>query len=96
MRINQPPLFSGAVKSGFIADAAVVSGSIASGQINISHLASGVVNSFFTSGFVQSGMIGNGVPLLPNASLEDTESKDSWYAITGGSTGDLRVIETAI
>ena len=38
----------------------------------------------------------NGVPLLPNASLEDTESKDSWYAITGGSTGDLRVIETAI
>lgn len=39
---------------------------------------------------------GNGVPLLPNASLEDTESKDSWYAITGGSTGDLRVIETAI
>lgn len=39
---------------------------------------------------------GTGVPLLPNASLEDTESKDSWYAITGGSTGDLRVIETAI
>jgi hypothetical protein len=39
---------------------------------------------------------GNGVPLLPNASIEDTESTDSWYGITGGTTGDLRVIETAI
>ena len=39
---------------------------------------------------------GTGIPLLPNASLEDTESKDSWYAITSGSTGDLRIVETAI
>ena len=38
----------------------------------------------------------DGIPLLPNASLEDTESKDSWYAITGGSTGNLRVVETSI
>lgn len=39
---------------------------------------------------------GTGIPLLPNASLVDKESKDSWYAITGGSTGDLRILETAI
>jgi hypothetical protein len=37
-----------------------------------------------------------GMPLLPNASLEDTESKDSWYAITNGTTGNLRIVETAI
>lgn len=39
---------------------------------------------------------GNGVPLLPNANIEDTESTDSWYGITDGATGDLRIIETAI
>ena len=39
---------------------------------------------------------GTGIPLLPYGSIEDTESKDSWYAIAGGSTGDLRVVETAI
>lgn len=39
---------------------------------------------------------GTGLPLLPNASLEDTESKDSWYAITDGTTGNLRIVETAI
>lgn len=38
----------------------------------------------------------NGVPLGVNSSLEDTNSKDSWYAITAGGTGNLRVIETAI
>jgi len=39
---------------------------------------------------------GNGIPLLANANLEDTESKDSWYAITSGTTGDLRIVETTI
>jgi hypothetical protein len=38
----------------------------------------------------------NGIPLAVNASLEDTRSKDSWYAITDGGTGNLRVIETVI
>jgi hypothetical protein len=60
MRINQPPLFSGAVVSGFIGDSAVVSGSIASGSIGTNHLASGVVVGFLTSGVITSGMIGAG------------------------------------
>lgn len=38
----------------------------------------------------------NGIPLQVNASLEDTKSNDSWYAITAGGTGNLRIIETAI
>jgi hypothetical protein len=61
MRINQPPLFSGAVVSGFIGNAAVLSGSIGSGQIGLIHVASGVIQSgiTLTSGSVVSGFIGN-------------------------------------
>lgn len=38
----------------------------------------------------------NGVPLLPQSNLEDGESLDAWYGITGQNTGDLRIIETTI
>ena len=61
MRINQPPLFSGAVVSGFIGDSAVVSGSVGSGQIGSIHLASGTIPAGFalSSGSVVSGFIGD-------------------------------------
>ena len=38
----------------------------------------------------------DGMPLYPLSSLEDTESKDSWYGVTSTGTGDIRVVETAI
>ena len=50
---------SGQIDSIHLADGAVKSGDISSGQIGAYHLSSGVVYSFFTSGFITSGMIGN-------------------------------------
>jgi hypothetical protein len=38
----------------------------------------------------------DGIPLYPLSNLEDTDSYDSWYAITASSTTDLRIVETAI
>lgn len=37
----------------------------------------------------------NGLPLLPNAAVEDLASSDAWWGITAGTTADLRVCEVA-
>ena len=92
MRINQPPLFSGAVVSGFIGDSAVVSGSIASGSIGTNHLASGVVVSFLTSGVITSGMIGAGAVFNNNiASGGVVSGKLGNSSVLSGSIGSGQI-----
>jgi hypothetical protein len=92
MRINQPPLFSGAVVSGFIGDSAVVSGSIASGSIGTNHLASGVVVGFLTSGVITSGMIGAGAVFNNNiASGGVLSGKLGNSSVLSGSIGSGQI-----
>ena len=88
MRINQPPLFSGAVVSGFIADAAVVSGSIASGAVGQFHLSSGAVNSGHLG--ANSVLLGNIGFLQVNADrLTDGACQGRVLAASAVSSGKL-------
>ncbi len=48
-------------------------------------------------GFAQGAALSSttGAPLLAGASITDTSSIDSWWALAASTTGDLRIIETS-
>jgi hypothetical protein len=88
---------SGSIGRFHIASGAVLSGHIASGQIGANHLASGLIDLVFTSGVIQSGLVGDAAVNSGNIGSGQVGSFHiSSGAVTSGNLGNNAVTSGTI